>query len=272
MSTTKEHKVTETKLQNNNNRKEVGIHKEVNYPINTEDCIENKPELNEMWSLDTIKNSINTKEEDSLITHNHSNKGNTKLNLQINHFLLKKAKESQMDKNEEISEEISNRQAKQDQEALSKQKNMAELLKMEFRCFNSTRKDIECSFSTVQNINEANIDESTYENSTNSLSQIDIQQELNQQKTLHPEDKSSGEAYNNCNIENKINSRFKKLQSIRNHARNEFIKNTIHSPNILEKHLSGSEYEDEAGLFCQMEIQEEAENEHKFILTEEEFP
>ncbi|MBW0555169.1 hypothetical protein O181_094884 [Austropuccinia psidii MF-1] len=117
MSTTKEHKVTETKIQNNNsdifcqgqNKKEMGIHEEFTYPINIEDY------------------SINTKEEDSLIPHNHSNKGNTKLNLEINHFLLNKSKESQMNKNEEISEEISNRQVKQDQEALSKQKNMAEL-------------------------------------------------------------------------------------------------------------------------------------------------
>ncbi|MBW0566450.1 hypothetical protein O181_106165 [Austropuccinia psidii MF-1] len=147
-----------------------------------------------------------------------------------------------------------------------------EPLKMEFPCYKSTRKDMECSFSTVQNINEAKIDESRYENSTNSLSQLTIKQELNQQKTLHPQDKSSGEAYNNFNIEKEINSRFKKLKFIRNNATNEYIKNTIHSPNILEKHLSGSEYENEAGLFCQMEIQEEAEDEHKFILTEEEYP
>ncbi|MBW0570401.1 hypothetical protein O181_110116 [Austropuccinia psidii MF-1] len=116
------------------------------------------------------------------------------------------------------------------------------------------------------------MDESIYQNSINSLSQIDIQQELNQQKALPPEEKSSGEAYNNCNIGNKINSRFKKLQSIRNHARNEYIKNTTHPPISLEKHLSESEYEKETGLFCQMEIQEEAEDEHKSILTEEKFP
>ncbi|MBW0588691.1 hypothetical protein O181_128406 [Austropuccinia psidii MF-1] len=143
---------------------------------------------------------------------------------------------------------------------------------MEFPCFKSTRKDIECSFSTVQNINSANIDESTYENPINSLSQIDIKQELNQQNALPPEDKSPGEAYNNCNIRNKIHSRFKKIHSIWNHARNEYIKNTIHSPIILEKQLSESEYEKEAGFFCHMEIPEEAEDEHKFIFTEEEFP
>ncbi|MBW0549930.1 hypothetical protein O181_089645 [Austropuccinia psidii MF-1] len=147
-----------------------------------------------------------------------------------------------------------------------------EPLKMEFPCYTSTRKDIECSFSTVQNINEAKIDESRYENSTNSLSQLTIKQELNQQKTLHPQEKFSGKAHNNYNIEKEINSRFKKLKSIRNNSTNECIRNKIHSPNILEKPLSESEYENEAGLFCQMEIQEEAEDEHKFILTEEESP
>ncbi|MBW0566376.1 hypothetical protein O181_106091 [Austropuccinia psidii MF-1] len=75
-----------------------------------------------------------------------------------------------------------------------------EPLKMEFPCFNSSRKYIECSFSTVHNINEANIDESTYENSIDSLSQLTIKKELNQQKTLHTQAKLSGEAYNNCHI------------------------------------------------------------------------
>ncbi|MBW0532564.1 hypothetical protein O181_072279 [Austropuccinia psidii MF-1] len=128
-----------------------------------------------------------------------------------------------------------------------------EPLKREFTCFKSTRKDIEFSLSTVQNINAANINESTYENSINSLSQIDIQQELNQQKALPPEKKSSGEAH------------------YKNNATNEYLKNTIHSPIILEKHLSESEYENEAGLFCQIQIQE-AEYEQKCILTEEEYP
>ncbi|MBW0512493.1 hypothetical protein O181_052208 [Austropuccinia psidii MF-1] len=50
------------------------------------------------------------------------------------------------------------------------------------------------------------------------------------------------------------------------------MKNTIHSPIILERHLSESEYANEAGLFCQMEIQEEAEGKKKFILTKEEYP
>ncbi|MBW0590502.1 hypothetical protein O181_130217 [Austropuccinia psidii MF-1] len=147
-----------------------------------------------------------------------------------------------------------------------------EPVRMEFPCYTSTRKDIEFSFSTVQNINEAKIDDSINENSINSLSQLTIKKELNQQKALPPEDKSSGEAHNNCDIRNKINSIFKKLQSVRSHARNEYIKNTIHSPNILEKHLSGSEYENEAGLFCQMDIQEEVKDEQNFILTEEEYP
>ncbi|MBW0506660.1 hypothetical protein O181_046375 [Austropuccinia psidii MF-1] len=144
--------------------------------------------------------------------------------------------------------------------------------KMEFPCFNSTRKDIECSFSTFQNINEANMDESTYEKSSNSLSQLTIKKELNQQKTLHPQDKFSVEAYNNCNLERKVDSRFKKLQSIRNHSRDEFIKNTIKSLNILEDHPPGTGYGNKERLFCQMAIQEEAEYEHKSILTEEELP
>ncbi|MBW0580835.1 hypothetical protein O181_120550 [Austropuccinia psidii MF-1] len=127
---------------------------------------------------------------------------------------------------------------------------------MEFPCFKSTRKDIECSFSKVQNINEADIDEPKNEDSINSLSQLTIKKELKQQKILPPEDKSSGEAYNNFNIAKEINSRVKKLKSIRNNATNEYIRNTIHSPNILEKHLSESEYENEAGLFCEMKIQE----------------
>ncbi|MBW0581436.1 hypothetical protein O181_121151 [Austropuccinia psidii MF-1] len=102
------------------------------------------------------------------------------------------------------------------------------------------------------------MDESTYQNSINSLSQIDIQQKLNQQKALPHREKSSGEAYNSFDIEQENNSRFKKLKYIRDNSINEFIKNTIHSPNSLEKHLSESECENEAGLFSQMEIQEEA--------------
>ncbi|MBW0533327.1 hypothetical protein O181_073042 [Austropuccinia psidii MF-1] len=146
---------------------------------------------------------------------------------------------------------------------------------MEFPCYTSTRKDIEFSLSKVQNINEAEIDEPTNENSINSLSQLTIKKELNQQNPLHPEDKSFGEAHNNFDTEKELNSRFKKLSSIRNNATNEYIKNTINSPIILEKHVSESEYENEAGLFCQMERQEEkeeAEDEQKFILTEEEYP
>ncbi|MBW0532227.1 hypothetical protein O181_071942 [Austropuccinia psidii MF-1] len=115
---------------------------------------------------------------------------------------------------------------------------------MEFPCYTLTRKDMEFSSST----------------------------ELNQLKALTLEGKFSGEADNNFNILNKVNSIFKRLQSIRNHARKEFINNTIHSPNILEKHPSESKYENEAGSFCQMAIQEEAEEEKKSILTEKEFP
>ncbi|MBW0559308.1 hypothetical protein O181_099023 [Austropuccinia psidii MF-1] len=119
-----------------------------------------------------------------------------------------------------------------------------EPLKMEFPCFNSTRKDIECSFST----------------------------ELNQQKALPPEDKSSGEGYNNFNIEKEINSKFENLKSIGDNSINEFIKDTIYSPNSLDKCLSELEYENEAGLLCKLEIKEEDEDEKKFILTEEEYP
>ncbi|MBW0521329.1 hypothetical protein O181_061044 [Austropuccinia psidii MF-1] len=61
-----------------------------------------------------------------------------------------------------------------------------EPLKMEFPCYTSKGKDIELSFSTAQNINEANIDESTYQNSINSLSQLTIKKQLNQQKSLTP--------------------------------------------------------------------------------------
>ncbi|MBW0594184.1 hypothetical protein O181_133899 [Austropuccinia psidii MF-1] len=41
---------------------------------------------------------------------------------------------------------------------------------------------------------------------------------------------------------------------------------------MLEENLSESEYENEARLLGKLEIQEEAEDEQKFILTEEEFP
>ncbi|MBW0566113.1 hypothetical protein O181_105828, partial [Austropuccinia psidii MF-1] len=95
-----------------------------------------------------------------------------------------------------------------------------EPLKMEFPCHSSTRKDMECSSSTVQNINEAYMDESRYKNSINSLNQLTIEKELNQQKALRPEYRSLGEAYNNFNIEKEINSKLKKLKSIRNNATN----------------------------------------------------
>ncbi|MBW0551588.1 hypothetical protein O181_091303 [Austropuccinia psidii MF-1] len=92
ISTTKEHKVTETKIQNKDsdiffhgqNKEEMGIHKEFTYPINIEDCMENKPELHEMWSLNTIKNSTNSKEEDSPAPYHYSNKEKNNLTLGIN--------------------------------------------------------------------------------------------------------------------------------------------------------------------------------------------
>ncbi|MBW0563089.1 hypothetical protein O181_102804 [Austropuccinia psidii MF-1] len=132
MSTTKENKVAETKIQKNNsdifcqgqNKEELGIHKEFTYPINIEDCMENKPELNEMWSLNPIKNSPHSKEEDSPAPYHHSNKENTNLNLGINYLSLDKAKETQINRKEEISEEINDRQKKHDQKDLSKPTNM----------------------------------------------------------------------------------------------------------------------------------------------------
>ncbi|MBW0593214.1 hypothetical protein O181_132929 [Austropuccinia psidii MF-1] len=135
MSTTKEHKVTETKIKNNNsgifcqfqNKNEIDIDKEFTYPINTEDCVENKTEPNEIYRSNSINHSANAKEEDSLTPHYHSDKYNPILNLEANHFSLDKAKESQMNKSEEINEEISNRKQKQDQEAFLKQKNIEEL-------------------------------------------------------------------------------------------------------------------------------------------------
>ncbi|MBW0464689.1 hypothetical protein O181_004404 [Austropuccinia psidii MF-1] len=65
--------------------------------------------------------------EDSLTSHHHSGKENTKLNLGTKYFPLEKVKESQRELNEEISEEISKRQKKQHQEALSILSKMKEL-------------------------------------------------------------------------------------------------------------------------------------------------
>ncbi|MBW0592114.1 hypothetical protein O181_131829 [Austropuccinia psidii MF-1] len=103
------------------------IHKEFTYPINTEDCVENKTEPNEIYRSNSINNSTNAKAEDSNTPHYHSDKYNPSLNLETNHFSLGKAKESQMNKNEEINEEISNRQQKQDQETFLEQTNIEEL-------------------------------------------------------------------------------------------------------------------------------------------------
>ncbi|MBW0547800.1 hypothetical protein O181_087515 [Austropuccinia psidii MF-1] len=82
--------------------------------------MENNPHPNEMCSSNSMKNLSNAKEEDSPTPHPHSDKKNTKLNLGTNYFSLDKVKESQININEEISEEISNRQKTQDQEELSK--------------------------------------------------------------------------------------------------------------------------------------------------------
>ncbi|MBW0543762.1 hypothetical protein O181_083477, partial [Austropuccinia psidii MF-1] len=128
----------------------------------------------------------------------------------------------------------------------------------------------------MEGIIERNMQLKTFKNEfkegINVFGQIDIQQELNKPKHLHPEDRSSREANNNFYISKEINSRFKKLKSIRKNSTNELIKNTIHSPNSLKKHLSESEYENEAGLLCKLEIKEEAKDEHKFILNEEGYP
>ncbi|MBW0519922.1 hypothetical protein O181_059637 [Austropuccinia psidii MF-1] len=80
-----------------------------------------------MCSSNFIRHLTNSKEEDSPTLHHHSDKENTKLNLGANYFSLDKAKESQRNENEEISEEISNRQEKLDQEALSIPTNMEKI-------------------------------------------------------------------------------------------------------------------------------------------------
>ncbi|MBW0486793.1 hypothetical protein O181_026508 [Austropuccinia psidii MF-1] len=89
--------------------------------------MENHSQTNRTCSPNPIKFSTNPRKEDSPTPHHHSNKDHTTLNLGINYFSLDKAKEIQMNKNEEINEEISVRQGTQDQKALSKQKNMKEL-------------------------------------------------------------------------------------------------------------------------------------------------
>ncbi|MBW0542796.1 hypothetical protein O181_082511 [Austropuccinia psidii MF-1] len=69
------------------------------------------------------------------------------------------------------------------------------------------KEDMECSvdrnmqFKTFKN---------EFKEGTNLFGQFDIQQELNKPKPLHPEDKSSGEDYNNLNVKKEIDSRFKK--------------------------------------------------------------
>ncbi|MBW0588816.1 hypothetical protein O181_128531, partial [Austropuccinia psidii MF-1] len=109
------------------NTEEIGIHKEITYSINTKESMENKSEPNIIYRSNSINHSINSKEEDSPTPHYHSDKYNPNLNLEANYFSLDKAKESQINKNEEINEDISNRQEKQDQKALSKPTNMEEI-------------------------------------------------------------------------------------------------------------------------------------------------
>ncbi|MBW0575674.1 hypothetical protein O181_115389 [Austropuccinia psidii MF-1] len=89
--------------------------------------MEKKPQPNDMCSSNSTNQETNEKEEDSPTPHYHSDKYNVNLNLEANYFSLDKAKESQMNKNEEINEEISNNQQKQDQEYLLKQTNIEEL-------------------------------------------------------------------------------------------------------------------------------------------------
>ncbi|MBW0526650.1 hypothetical protein O181_066365 [Austropuccinia psidii MF-1] len=80
-----------------------------------QDLMENHPQGNKISSSNPIQFSTNSKEEDSPTTNHHSDKENTKLNLETNYFCLDKAKGSKININEEISEEISNRQKKKDQ-------------------------------------------------------------------------------------------------------------------------------------------------------------
>ncbi|MBW0577912.1 hypothetical protein O181_117627 [Austropuccinia psidii MF-1] len=89
--------------------------------------MENKPESNEIYRSNSIDHSTNTNKEDSPTPHYHSDRDNSNLNLETNYFSLDKTKEIQMNKNEEINEDISNRPQKQYQEALSKQTNTEEL-------------------------------------------------------------------------------------------------------------------------------------------------
>ncbi|MBW0543718.1 hypothetical protein O181_083433 [Austropuccinia psidii MF-1] len=86
--------------------------------------MENYPQQNEICSSKFIRQSSNTKEEDSPTPYYHSDRDNPNLNLEANHFSLDKSKESQINRKEEISEEINNRQKRHDQKDLSKPTNM----------------------------------------------------------------------------------------------------------------------------------------------------
>ncbi|MBW0542927.1 hypothetical protein O181_082642 [Austropuccinia psidii MF-1] len=72
-----------------------------------QDFTENHSQPNRICSQDPIKFSTDPRKEDSPSPHHHSDKDHTNLNLRINYFSLDKAKEIQMNKNEEINEGIS---------------------------------------------------------------------------------------------------------------------------------------------------------------------
>ncbi|MBW0562016.1 hypothetical protein O181_101731 [Austropuccinia psidii MF-1] len=97
-----------------------------------QDFMENYPHQNEICRSRSIRQSTNTKKEDSPTPHYHSDRDNPDLILETNYFSLDKAKEIRMKKNEEISEEISTRQGTQDQKTLSKKKMWEKLKQMGF--------------------------------------------------------------------------------------------------------------------------------------------
>ncbi|MBW0564522.1 hypothetical protein O181_104237, partial [Austropuccinia psidii MF-1] len=104
-----------------------------------------------------------------------------------------------------FKEEVSHKEISDENQVKDKPLCLVEKpLQLELPCSTLTREDKEHSSREVQNINEDDIDEPTFENSKKTLSQMTIRMDLNQQKTLHPKDKSSGEANNNFNIEKKL--------------------------------------------------------------------
>ncbi|MBW0492247.1 hypothetical protein O181_031962, partial [Austropuccinia psidii MF-1] len=92
-----------------------------------QDFMENYPQTNKISSPNPMGFSTNPKTKNSPNPHHHSDIRNTKLNLGANYFSLYKPKESQINRKEEISEEISSRQKNQDQKDLSKPTNMEEI-------------------------------------------------------------------------------------------------------------------------------------------------